>query len=80
MVLPYGKFVVMTLPEYLAANKLTPAEFAARMRKPVSTVTRLLNGERKPGYELLQAVVEATNGAVQPNDFFHLPNNNGDAA
>jgi transcriptional regulator with XRE-family HTH domain len=71
--LPYGKFVRMTLTEYLSAHKLSPADFAGRMGKPVSTVTRLLNGERKPGSELLQAILDATNGEVLPNDFFNLP-------
>jgi transcriptional regulator with XRE-family HTH domain len=73
LALPYGKFLRMTLTEYLSTHKLTPADFAGRMGKPVSTVTRLLNGERKPGSELLQAIVDATAGEVLPNDFFNLP-------
>lgn len=63
----------MTLNEYLSTHKMSPADFAGRMGKPVSTVTRLLNGERKPGFELLAAIAEATGNEVQPNDFFHLP-------
>jgi transcriptional regulator with XRE-family HTH domain len=59
----------MRLETYLAENGLKPAEFAARMGKPASTVSRVLRGEREPSMALLRAIKLATNGAVTPNDF-----------
>jgi transcriptional regulator with XRE-family HTH domain len=59
----------MTLSDYLKKYGLSPSEFAARMNKPASSVTRLLNGKRGAGTGLLKAIAEATNNEVTPNDF-----------
>ena len=59
----------MKLDAYLKREKITASEFAARMGKPASTVTRLLNGERSATMDLLEAVRVASHGAVMPNDF-----------
>jgi transcriptional regulator with XRE-family HTH domain len=59
----------MKLSTYLAENKLSPAQFAAKLNKPASTISRLIKGEREPGIVLLREISEATNGAVTPNDF-----------
>lgn len=59
----------MTLHEYLAANQMKPSAFAAKAGLPASTITRILNGERQPGLDVMKAVRDATDGQVQPNDF-----------
>ena len=59
----------MKLDAYLKREQITPSEFATRMGKPASTVTRLLNGERSATMDLLEAIHLASRGAVTPNDF-----------
>jgi transcriptional regulator with XRE-family HTH domain len=59
----------MKLAQYLRREKLKPAEFAARLKKPASTISRLLNGDRKGGIALLEEIAIATGGEVTPNDF-----------
>lgn len=59
----------MTLAEYLAVNGIKASTFADTISVPPSTVLRLLKGERSPRLELLKKIMEATNGAVTPNDF-----------
>jgi len=63
----------MTLSEYLAEQSLPPSSFASRIGVPASTIARLLNGERKPGLDLLKKIADATDGAVMPNDFLTSP-------
>lgn len=60
----------MRLKEYFAREGMTASQFAARIGRAVSTVTRLANGETVPEPETIAKIVEATDGAVQPNDFF----------
>ena len=59
----------MTLEQYLKQHDQTPTEFARQHAFPPSTITRLLAGERAPGFELLTRIHVATGGAVTPNDF-----------
>lgn len=59
----------MKLSQYLLREDLRPTEFAARMNKPASTITRLLNGERRGTLALLEEIAVATKGEVTPNDF-----------
>jgi len=72
----------MRLETYLAENGLKPSEFAARMGKPASTISRLLNGEREPSMALLREIKLATGGLVTPNDFLQpvSPANEGASA
>lgn len=67
--------VPMKLRSYLEQEKIKPAEFAARCAVPISTITRLLAGKRKPGIDLMTAIHRASAGVVTPNDF--LPDDDG---
>ena len=64
----------MKLADYLRENGLTPSEFAARIGRSESTITRLIPASskkqvRKPGWGLLADISKATDGAVTANDF-----------
>ena len=63
----------MDLQTYLDRESLSPSQFADRMGKSASTITRVLNGTRKPGLDLLIEIMEASGGAVTPNDFVPDP-------
>jgi transcriptional regulator with XRE-family HTH domain len=60
----------MTLSEYLRINELTATEFAARIGRSVSTVTRAARGEAIPDLSTMLAIKGMTDGQVQPNDFY----------
>ena len=71
----------MTLQDFLARSDTRPATFADRLGVPASTVTRWLNGERKPSLCLLVRIREATGGAVTADDFLPRdPSSHGGAA
>lgn len=60
----------MNLRPYLEENGISPAEFAREIRVEPASVHRYLSGERIPRPEILERIIQATNGAVQANDFF----------
>lgn len=60
---------IMKLATYLQNNDLTPSAFAARLKVPPSTITRLLRGERRPGIDLILKIKAETGGQVAPEDF-----------
>lgn len=62
----------MTLSDYLDANKITNAAFAARIGVSRQAVLRYRAGDRTPGHAEMAAIFEATGGAVAPNDFFGI--------
>lgn len=62
----------MTLSDWLVQNKLSPTDFAKRIGKPQATVSRYAAGKRIPEPETMKVIVEATEGAVTPNDFYGL--------
>lgn len=59
----------MTLSEYLSTNKITQAAFAESIGATQQAVGYWVGGERCPQLRLMQRIVDATNGAVTPNDF-----------
>ncbi len=63
------KNAVMRLREYLVAEKMTASQFAVRIERSVSTVTRAARGEVLPDRDTMRRIVEETDGAVRPNDF-----------
>jgi transcriptional regulator with XRE-family HTH domain len=67
----------MDLATYLAMEELRPAQFAARLHRPTSTITRLVRGETRPSLGLMEAIAAATRGRVLPNDFAVLPRPGG---
>lgn len=61
----------MTLSEYLATSQTSVEEFARciGVHEKVS-VRRYLSGARIPARPIMVRIVQATDGAVQPNDFY----------
>ena len=59
----------MKLIAYLRKNRLTPSDFAIRLGKPPSTITRIVNGQTEPRMDLLRAIYAETGDKVCPNDF-----------
>lgn len=59
----------MKLATYLAERDLTDAEFAAFIGRHASTVCRLRKGETQPDWKTVEVILQATDGAVTPNDF-----------
>ncbi|WP_018261562.1 helix-turn-helix domain-containing protein [Methylobacterium sp. WSM2598] len=58
----------MDLATYLSAHDLKPANFAARIGVPASTITRILRGERDPRGATIRKIVAGTDGAVTAAD------------
>lgn len=61
----------MTLADYLSQQAESGNRFAERIGVPAITVQRYLKG-RVPAPRVMEAIYTATNGAVQPNDFYRL--------
>lgn len=64
----------MTLQDYLSAKHILASHFADRIGVSVSTITRLLPSDgkkqtRRPGWDLIEKIAAATDGAVTANDF-----------
>ncbi len=64
-----GNFFGMKLDEWLKTNNLTAAAFAAMSGLSQATISRTINGKRRPDWSTLDAITAATDGAVTPNDF-----------
>lgn len=60
----------MTLNDYLKLHGISDGEFAARVKRERTTVMRWRKGDTRPDWEALEAIHEASGGAVRPNDFF----------
>jgi transcriptional regulator with XRE-family HTH domain len=60
----------MQLRDHLSAEKVSIPDFARAIGVSVQTVHRYLSGERIPRPEIMQKIKAATDGKVQPNDFF----------
>jgi DNA-binding transcriptional regulator YdaS (Cro superfamily) len=59
----------MTLSEYLAQTNTRPTAFARKLGVAHTTVLRWVSGETSPPLSAMGRISQATNGAVQPNDF-----------
>lgn len=76
-ILEYGenwqsaKIGQMKLQDWLDQQepKMSATAFAKRVGLDVSTITRVMNGERRPEWPTLDKILAATDGAVTPNDF-----------
>jgi transcriptional regulator with XRE-family HTH domain len=60
----------MNLRTYLDEHRIGIPQFAPRIGVSVQALHRYLLGERIPRPEVLEQISLATNGAVQPNDFY----------
>ena len=65
------------LHHYRLKNSLSLQAFAERARTSKATLSRIENWKSSPSGALLRRIVEATNGEVQPNDFFDTPPDRG---
>lgn len=61
----------MKLDAFLRERELTEDEFAELIGVSQQAVNRYRRGDRRPDWDVLQKIVKATDGAVQPNDFFN---------
>lgn len=61
----------MKLADWLATEKLSDEEFAARIDTTRQAVWRYRTG-RIPKREVMSRISQATNGDVQPADFYDL--------
>ena len=68
-----GRSLVQTLPmdieTYLKERGERKSAFADRLGVQPSTVTRLVQGVRKPSGRLLMKIIKATDGKVRISDF-----------
>lgn len=70
----------MTLGDWLRQNALSPAEFARRIGRPQATIQRYVAGKRIPEPAIMNLIVDATGGAVTPNDFYAVTTSSNEAA
>ncbi len=61
----------MTLDQYLTANDIKEADFAALIDVTQSTVNRLRKGQ-VPNKPLMERIFVKTGGAVRADDFFGI--------
>ena len=59
----------MTLQKYLSEQDLTYEAFGTLIGVTTSTAWRYANGKRFPGPAVMRRIIQATGGAVGPNDF-----------
>ncbi len=60
----------MTLGDYLEANGITAAAFAAKVDVSPVAVHRYVRRGRVPERDVMQRIVDATSGQVRPDDFY----------
>lgn len=66
----------MKLQEYLKHKKKKIADMSRDFGVTHCVVRVWVTGERIPSLENMQKIFEYTNGAVTPNDFFNIANDN----
>lgn len=59
----------MKLQDYLRRHQLSPKAFAERINVSSVTVTRYMTGARRPDWDVMSRIVDATDGAVTADDF-----------
>jgi transcriptional regulator with XRE-family HTH domain len=59
----------MRLADYLSREGISDTEFAAMIGVSRMSVGRYRSGERRPEWDVLARIVEATRGEVTANDF-----------
>lgn len=63
----------MKLSAYLADADMKDEDFAAKVGCDRTTIFRIRTEQTRPSHPLMERIIAATAGAVQPNDFFDLP-------
>jgi transcriptional regulator with XRE-family HTH domain len=59
----------MTLSAWLTAQNLSDVAFAAQIGVTRQALYRYKHGERFPHRDVMARIIDATDGAVTPNDF-----------
>jgi transcriptional regulator with XRE-family HTH domain len=62
----------MKLRAHLTQTGTSVAEFSRKIGVSKMAVQHWVSGNRIPRPEIMKRITEATNGAVQPNDFFDM--------
>jgi glutamine synthetase len=60
----------MKLGHFLAESGFSVRDFAKTVNVTEAAMSRYVSGKRLPRAEIMQRIVEASHGEVQPNDFF----------
>lgn len=60
----------MLLKEFLKIKKISIEDFAREMGLSYAAVRQYTNAGRVPKPKVMRQIINVTNGAVQPNDFF----------
>ncbi len=71
---PCGILLCMTLEQYLARYRISPAEFARLMGVPQSTVSRILKRQRRPTLTTYAMIRKASGGKVRMEDMLKPSN------
>ena len=62
----------MDLQTYISLKGMSQEQFAQRIGVKQKSVSRYAAGERVPHPKIMSDSYSATNGAVEPNDFYEL--------
>lgn len=65
----------MLLKEFLKIKKISIEDFAREMGLSYAAVRQYTNAGRVPKPKVMRQIINVTNGAVQPNDFFASTDN-----
>ncbi len=63
----------MTLKDYLSQEGIDDGAFASLVNCDRSTIYRIRENGQRPSPSLMAEIVKATDGRVQPNDFYDVP-------
>lgn len=66
----------MKLKEFLKREQVSIEDFAQKMGLSYAAVRQYVNAGRVPTPKVMRRIINVTDGAVQPNDFF-AANDNG---
>ena len=62
------------LDEWIINQVSTRKEFAGKLDISVATLSRYLSRDRVPKPEIMRKIIEATGGAITPENFYSLGN------
>ena len=60
----------MKLKQYIRQSRMTQTQFAKQTGLSLSSVSRIISGDRQPSLRVMQSIYQATNGKVRADDFF----------
>jgi len=63
----------MNLKQWMTRHGVTGLELAKALGIASQTVYRYAHGQRVPGKSMMLRICEATDGEVEPNDFYGVP-------